>query len=138
MSTKPSKTSFEKSLSKLDGLIFTLEERTGMTRELLKDEGITGTTTVQTKIQAPKPSQTEQKPAEEKNVEEKKVEENKASEKKAEKKEKSDKKAEAKEPKEKKEKKPAKAAEKTADEITAEDFARLDVRVGKIIECWKV
>lgn len=129
MSTKPSKTSFEKSLNKLNGLISTLEERTGMTQELLKAEGITGTTTAKTNVQAPKPAQTEQKPVEQKPVEEKKVEEKKPSEKK-EKKEK-----EPKEPKA--EKKPAKAAEKTIDEITAEDFARLDIRVGKIVECWK-
>lgn len=127
MSAKTSKTSFEKSLTKLDSLISTLEENTGMTRELLKAQGVSAPATVQTNIQAP----TEQKP-----VEEKKVEEKKTSEKK------SDKKSEAKEQKEqkteKKEKKPVKAAEKSADEISAEDFARLDIRVGKIIECWKV
>ena len=115
---------FAKTLSKLDTLIAKLEVRTGLTQELLKSG--TGVPQVLVKATENQNAAPEQTPN---------VSSEKNAAPKQEKKEKP--KAEAKPKKEA----PAKKEEEKQDgpvELQPEDLAKLDIRVGRIIDCWRV
>lgn len=122
MTSKAAVTYFAKTLSKLDSLIAKLEVRTGITQELLRSG--TGVPQVLVKAAENQNAAPEQAP---------KVSSDKEA---APKQEKNQKTKEAKPKKEA----PAKKEEEKQDtpaQLQPEDFAKLDIRVGRIIDCWR-
>ena len=111
MSTKTALTYFAKTLSKLDSLISTFEVRTGLTRELLKESGETSKITLNFS-ENPIPPKNE-------------IQEEKPKEAPVKKAEKTKTKAEPK-------------VEEEKQNNPLDEFAKLDIRVGKIVECWRV
>jgi len=122
MTSKAAVTYFTKTLAKLDSLISKLEVRTGITQELLKSgTGVPQVLTQATENQNQNnnaPNTTTEKPA---------PKQEKAQKPKAEAKPKTE--APAKQEEEK---------QNTQVPLQPEDFAKLDIRVGRIVDCWKV
>ncbi len=119
MTSKAAVTYFAKTLAKLDTMISKLEVRTGLTQELLKSgTGIPQVLTQATENQ--NNNTTTEKPAP------------------APKQEKAQKpKSEAK-PKVETPAKQEEEKQNTQVPLQPEDFAKLDIRVGRITDCWKV
>lgn len=121
MSSAAGEKYFPKTLSKLNDLISKLEVRTGITQKTLKDAQdassaqpeIPKTNPEPAQIKAPVAEKPQPKPQEQKPKKEEKP------------------KKEASKPQE--EEKQA-----SSGELGPEEFAKLDIRVGKIVKCWKV